>query len=139
MKLARTIATVVLISGLAVGSAQGQSGKHSLKVNVPFRFVIGQTTYTPGQYLVIATSNKVFVQTENGRNIGVLLSSSLDGELPEQNGRVMFECFPDECFLSQVWIAGLDAGRQLPKSKHQIQLAKSHAGQQFALLGTKPQ
>ena len=70
--------------------------------------------------------------------VAVLFTGALDGRVSEKNGRVIFDCYFGECFLSQVWIAGQDAGRTLPKSKRQIELAKTSAGQEFALLGSKP-
>jgi hypothetical protein len=135
----RTIAVLFLMLGSVLGSAHGQSGAPGLKVNVPFRFVIGRTTFSAGEYSIFSSRDKVWVQEASGRNVAVLFSGAIDGKVPEQNGRVIFDCYIGECFLSQVWIAGQDAGRTLPISKRQIQLASTSAGQQFALLGTKPQ
>jgi hypothetical protein len=101
--------------------------------------VIGRTTFSAGEYSIFSSRDKVWVQEASGRNVAVMFTDALDGKAPEQNGRVIFDCYVGECFLSQVWIAGQDAGRTLPKSKRQIQLASTGAGQQFALLGTNPQ
>ena len=68
-----------------------------------------------------------------------MLTGALDGKASEKGGRVIFDCYSDECFLSQVWIVGQGVGRTVPKSKRQIELASTDGGQQFSLLGTKPQ
>ncbi len=139
MRHMRSIAALLLIVGFVVGSVHGQAGSPGVKVTVPFRFVIGRTTLSAGEYSIFSSRDKVWVQEASGRNVVVLFTGALDGKVPEQNGRVIFDCYLGECFLSQVWIAGLDAGRTLPKSKRQIQLASTGAGQQFALLATKQQ
>jgi hypothetical protein len=139
MRHIRTIAALLLMSGLLVGSAHGQAGSPGIKVTVPFRFVIGGTSFSAGEYSVYSSHDKVWVQEASGRNVAVLFTGALDGKVLEKDGRVIFNCYFDECFLSQVWIAGQNTGRTLPKSKRQLELAKTNAGQEFALLGTKPQ
>lgn len=135
----RTITALLLTLGFVVGSAHGQAGSPGIKVTVPFRFVIGRAAFSAGEYSIFSSRDKVWVQEASGRNVAVLLTSPLGGRVPERDGRVIFDCYFEECFLSQVWIAGQEAGRTLPKSKRQIHLASTGAGQQFALLGAKPQ
>jgi hypothetical protein len=138
MRHIRTIATLLLALGFVVGAAHGQAGSPGVKVNVPFRFVIGRATFPAGEYSIFSSRDKVWVQEASGRNVAVSFTGVLDGKVPERDGRVIFDCYFDECFLSQVWSAGQEAGRTLPKSERQIRLAGKGAGQKFALLGTKP-
>lgn len=139
MRHLRTIAALLLMSGFVAGTSRGQAGSPGVKVTVPFRFVIGGTTFSAGDYSIYSARAKVWVQEASGRNVAVVFTSGLDAKVPERGGRVVFDCYLNECFLSQVWIAGQDGGRELPKSKRQIELAKRGAPQQFALLGKKPQ
>lgn len=139
MRTLRTIAAVVLMLGFVVGSTYGQWGAPKMNVTVPFQFSIGRATLSAGQYLITFLNDRVYVQEVSGRNNALTFTGRLDGKDSERNSKVIFDCYFGECFLSQVWIAGLEAGRTLPKSKRQIQLAKTSTGQQFALLGTKPQ
>ena len=134
----RTIAALLLTLGFVVGSAHGQTGSPGIKVSVPFRFVIGRAAFSAGEYSIFSSRDKVWMQEASGRNVAVLFTGVLDGRVPERDGRIIFDCYSGECFLSQVWIAGQEAGRTLPKSKRQIYLASTGAEQQFALLGTKP-
>jgi len=137
MRYLRTVTVVLFISAIAVGSTHGQKGAPGINVNVPFQFVIGQTSFSPGPYLIISSRDKIWIQAR-GQNVAVLFTTALDGKVPDRNGRLIFACYSGECFLSQVWIAGQEAGRSLPKSKHQVQLASTGPRQEFALLGTKP-
>ena len=138
MKYTRTIATLLLMLCLVVGSAHGQAGSLAIKATVPFRFAIGGTSFAAGEYSIYPSSDRIWVYDASGRNGAVSFTGALDGKIPEHGGKVVFDCYFDECFLSQVWISGLGAGRTLPKSKRQIQLAKTVTRQEFALLGTKP-
>jgi len=140
MRTLRTIAAVVLVLGFVVGSTYGQWGAPKMKVTVPFQFSIGQTTLSAGQYLITSLDDRVLVQEVGGRNNAITFAGRRDGKVSEQNSRAIFDCYLGECFLSQVWFSGQEAGYTLPQSKRQIQLAKTSTGQQFALLGTtKPQ
>jgi hypothetical protein len=139
MRHIRTIAAIVMMLGLWGGSAHGQKGAPGVRVTVPFPFVIQRTTFSSGDYLFFSSRDKVWIQEASGRSVAVLLTGAQDGRAPERDGRVLFDCYSGECFLSQVWIAGQEAGRTLPKSKRQIELASKGSVQEFALLGKKPQ
>jgi len=76
------------------------------------------------------------VQEASGRNVAALFTNSVDGKVPARNGKAVFKCYSGECFLSQVWIAGQEAGRSLPDSKREMELAKKGPGEEYALLGT---
>src|SRR6478672_7952642 len=138
MRHIRTIATVLMMVGFVVGSAHAQKGAPGIKVRVPFPFVIQRTTFSSGEYSLFSSRDKVWIQEASGRNVAVLLTGALDGRVPEKDGRVIFDCYLGECFLSQVWISGQEGGRTLPKSRRQIELVSMHTGQEFSLLGKKP-
>ena len=135
MRHVRTITAALVMLGFIVGSVQGQAGAPGIRVAVPFRFAIEGKTFLAGQYTFLSSHDKLWIQESGGRNVAVLFTGTLDGKVPERDGKVIFDCYFNECFLAQVWIAGAEAGRTLPKSKHEIQLAKTAPGQQFALLG----
>jgi hypothetical protein len=137
MRNLRTIAAVLLMLGFVVGSIYGQSGTPKLKVIVPFQFWIGQATLSAGQYSITSLNDRVWVQEVNGRNNALTFTGRLDGKVSEQSSKVIFDCFSGECFLSQIWFAGQEAGYTVPQSKHQVELAARGGGQQFALLSTK--
>jgi hypothetical protein len=132
----RIAAALLAVGSFVLSSARGQAGSPGIKVNVPFQFAMGGKTLAAGEYTVYSSSEKVWVQEARGRNVAVLFTSALDGKVPSRDGKVIFDCYLNECFLSQVWIAGQEAGRRLPDTKRQIQLAKKGAGQEYALLGT---
>lgn len=134
-KHVRIAAGLLVLGSFVLGSARGQAGAPGINVNVPFQFTIGGKTYSAGEYKVYSSREKVWLQEKSGRNVAVLLTSALNGKLPVRDGEVIFNCYSDECFLSQVWIAGQEAGRGLPVTKRENLLAKQGARQEYALLG----
>jgi hypothetical protein len=139
MRRMRIAVAALLTMGFAAGSVYAQAGAPGIKVNVPFRFNIGTTMYAAGEYSFLSSGERVWLQEVNGRNVAVSFTGKANGRVPERDGKVVFDCYAGECFLSQVWIAGQEAGRELVKSKRGIQLARTGSGEQIALLGTKPQ
>ena len=45
----------------------------------------------------------------------------------------VFHIVDGRYFLTQIWAQGYDQGRQLPKSKTEVQLAKNHTTEVFVL------
>jgi hypothetical protein len=134
----RIITPLLLILILAIGSGYAQAGRAGIKVAVPFSFTVGQGTFSPGDYFIFSRLDKVWVRDTTGRTVVMLVSDPIEGRVPERDGRAVFACYSDQCFLSQVWIAGQDSGRILPKSKRQLRLANAQPGQLYSLIGTNP-
>src|SRR5262249_48614488 len=103
-------------------------------VNVPF---LASKTYLAGQYVVIPAQDKVRIQNSKGQTVAIVTTDALSGPVPQRNGRVVFNCYMEQCFLSEVWVTGHNSGRGLLRSKREIELAQRQTAQQFALLGTK--
>jgi hypothetical protein len=130
------LASVCLFAGLAVAPAFGQVG--GVKVTVPFKFLIANKTLPEGEYVLSSVHEKVFVQDSEGKRVAMVLANAVGGRTVGRTGEVVFECYTDHCFLSQVWTPGEDTGRQLLRSRLETEIAKGEAGKYFALLGTEP-
>ncbi|HUL14969.1 MAG TPA: hypothetical protein VLV88_03160 [Terriglobales bacterium] len=139
MKNLRTIAVFALMLGIVVGSVHGQTGTPTIKVNVPFRFAIGGISLSSGQYSITSVNDRVLVQEASGRSVALLMTRTLGAKAKERNSRVVFDCYFDECFLSQVWFASLGTGHTLPQSKHQVELAKTSEAKQLILSSKESQ
>ena len=132
-QLMTKIASMLLLAGLAVGSAHAQMG--GMKVSVPFKFVLMGKTFSAGQYILVPAGEKVQIQNSHGLSVAIVTTDRLSGKVPDRDGRVIFNCYAEQCFLSQVWVPGQDAGRMVPKSKFEIELTRTQKQQQFAFLG----
>jgi hypothetical protein len=126
-------AALCLSIGNAVIPAYGQTG--SVKVKVPFSFILGDKAYPAGEYGFLAGKANVVVQNSDGTRIAMRMANHVTGRSPGKSGQVIFECYIDQCFLSQIWTPGQDDGRQLLRSRREMWVATKHVGTYMALLG----
>jgi hypothetical protein len=132
-------AALLLLIGSAVIPAHGQAGGVKVKVNVPFNFVLGDKTYPAGEYAFSAVRDNVIVQNSAGTRIAMRMANHVAGRSAGKNGQVIFDCYVNQCFLSQIWTPGQDDGRQLLRSRMETRAAATQVGQYMALLGTSAQ
>jgi hypothetical protein len=130
-------AVLCLLIGSAVIPAYGQTG--GVKVKIPFNFILGEKTYLAGEYAFSAAKDNIIVQNSEGTRIAMRMANHVTGRSAGKNGQVIFECYIDQCFLSQIWTPGQDDGRQLLRSRMETRAAATQVGQYMALLGTTAQ
>jgi|SRR5882672_648699 len=127
-------AALFLVTLLAL-PAYGQGP--TIKANIPFEFNLGDKTYPAGEYAFSELKENVIAMEKDGRiKIGVFLADHLSGD---NSAQVRFQCYEQQCFLSQVWIPGLDNGFQPRRSRSEVEVAARVTGRYVALVGTSPQ
>lgn len=118
-----------LILILIAGSAQAQQLKMSAAV--PFPFVVGDRIYPAGEYYFSRASiTNNFIQVADSERIVAanLLSQACVQLTPPQDTQLVFHRMGDTYFLSQMWVAGNQWGRELPRSQTETRLAENHNG-----------
>jgi len=135
-KQTRLLTSLGLLVGLSVAPAFGQVW--GVKVKVPFKFVVANKTLPEGEYLLSSVHDEVFVQDSEGKRVAMVLTNAVGGRTVGKTGEVVFECYTDLCFLSQLWTPGQDTGRELLRSRVETEIARRETGKYFALLGTEP-
>ena len=121
-------------TALAAAPALAQT-TNAVRVNVPFKFVVANQTLPEGQYLFSSTKDNVFIQDSHGRTFAMVLTDAVTGRTVPKAGQIVFQCYEQRCFLSEVWNPTEYAGRQLPKSRREKELARKEDGEFFALIG----
>jgi hypothetical protein len=121
---------------LAVSAAQAQEPR--VKANIPFDFVVGDRVMSAGEYMVIPTgptNHVVLIRSEEDKRDATLaLTFACANSEPSKDTKLVFHTLAGRYFLSQVWVEGYSQGRQLPRSKSEVQLAKNgNANQEFVL------
>ena len=127
-------ATLCLAIGGAVLQADAQTG--GVKVKIPFNFMFGDKRYPAGEYEFSAAKDTVIVQDSEGTRLAMSMANHVTGRSVGKNGRVIFECYLDQCFLSQIWTPDQDNGRQMLRSRMENRIATQQTGKYMALLGT---
>ena len=110
-----------LIVALAVTSAKAQSRSHFMRINIPFEFIIRGETLPPGAYTVKrASSDKpetLLLSSADGGSRMFIVTRTVRARTDQNESKLVFHQYGDRYFLSQVWEAGEDEGRQLNKSR----------------------
>ena len=143
----KTITMLSLLLMLAAVSVNAQKlSDNSIAVNIPFDFAFGETRLPAGNYtlrrVVLPSSyDRVVIQSADGRGDTrtVMTRPNRTSEVQKQSNLV-FNRYGDQYFLSQVWMAGSDTGRDLFQSRNErnlareSKLARSKSGHQKVVL-----
>ena len=127
---------VALVAGMFVwaGSASAQAG--GVRVSVPFGFGVGGKTFAAGDYIMMAGSHQVRIVSEaNGKTLAMALANDVSGHSVGANGRIVFRCYGERCYLSEVWSPVEQNGRQVPPSRAEAHSSRERSGTYFAILG----
>lgn len=111
---------------LAVSATQAQEAR--VKANIPFDFVVGNKVLPAGEYIVSpegGTNQAIVIRSEEGAS-SALATTHACATLNPVSTKLVFHTMGGQYFLSQIWTAGYDQGRQLPKSNAEVQMAKNH-------------
>jgi hypothetical protein len=127
----RTITMLSLLLVLAVVSvnAQGRS-ESSIAGNIPFDFSFGDTKLPAGNYTLqrialTSSFDRIVIKSADGRGDShtVMTMPNRTSEVQKES-KLIFNRYGDQYFLSQVWMAGSDTGRDLFQSRNERDLAK---------------
>ena len=118
---------LLTVGGGIVANAQIDSDS-IVEANVPFAFVVGNTTVPAGKYEIRGindnTPGVLELRRAKGRKMLAFeteAAQTRDNE-PATKTELVFDKVGDKYFLSQVWVAGNGSGSQLLKSKTEKRL-----------------
>ena len=105
------------------------------KFDIPFKFNVGKSVMPAGAYYVeTATaqsdSGMLLIRRQDRRRGGSFLSANavLNPRAAQDKTELIFHCYSGRCFLSQVWTAGSEVGRQVVVSRQEHLLARQGPG-----------
>ncbi len=121
------IAALVLFSGSALMA--GGPMEPTIRVKIPFAFVVGNTLLPAGEYRVAHVHNRDTVLLRGVNNMTIVLIRSVaSGKQTGDIAKLVFYRYGDGYFLRQVWIPGLNANN-VPQSKTENRYAEQYARQ----------
>jgi hypothetical protein len=123
----KTYFSLILVAAALLFASTAQAQAIHVKADIPFDFVVGDTVYPAGTYTIAPTSqssNALLLDGGDARALVIPNHCSLS--LPSKSTKLVFDRMGSSYFLSQVWVAGRSDGREFPKSKAELQMAKNH-------------
>jgi hypothetical protein len=134
MKNLRSILLALTVLLLAT-AAQAQTT--NVKASIPFDFVVGDHAYSAGDYTVKSLSQgsaAIRIDNADESEKGITLSIACSKAQPAVGTTLVFQRLGDNYFLSQVWTEGSSSGREFPKSKREVQLAKNNSKSELVIV-----
>lgn len=137
MKLLCRITGMLALAFLAAHTVDAQE---PVLVNIPFAFTAGKMTLPAGEYRVQKAaqgSATLLIQRTDRTAATFVTSNEVTVNRPQAQSKLIFHCYGDRYFLSQVWVAGDSHGRELlpsAKEKEQAPLARNEAPNQVTIV-----
>lgn len=126
----------LLMAGIGCWTIPAFAQAGGVQVSVPFRFRVGGKTFAAGEYTMVAGSHQVRVVSQgDNRTLAIAIANDFAGHSAGANGRVVFRCYGEHCFLAEVWSPVEDNGRQLVTSREEAESGRERRGTYFAILG----
>lgn len=122
---------------LAAASAYAQTG--AVKANVPFNFVVEKAEFPAGQYVIQGfgtTGSAMTIQSSDQKIIKAVIPNTCQSGKAQRTTKLVFHRYNDQYFLAQIWTAGNDQGRELPKSQHETEMAMDYPTQDVVVVAT---
>ncbi len=111
-----------LILALAVTPALAQQ---RVVANIPFNFVVQNTTMTAGQYTVNEVNDTLWaIRSVDGSEHALITTGTVENnDSAPTPSRLVFHRYGDEYFLSEIWVGG-SLGRRINPTRHEMQLSR---------------
>jgi hypothetical protein len=125
--------------GLMLASAAAYSQTVNMKVNIPFKFVVRDAALPSGEYTIATlagSSDAISIRNSNQKGQSLVLSHRCESLKASKQTKLVFHRYGDRYFLSQIWLAGDNAGRELPKSRQEVEVAQDYTMQNVLLVAS---
>jgi len=128
IKFFGTLTLLVLAFAPAAPQAQAQS-KRLLVLKAPFAFTVENQKLPAGTYWITLREGWLQIQTAEGKAVTSVLTLPVSTAKAEGTARVIFHQYHDGYFLSEVWPASSERGRQTLESREEQRSRKQEAPQ----------
>ena len=123
----RAIALSGLLVLLTFTSALAQSDRQTI-IHIPFNFTVGEKVFSAGEYVIAPNrkdSSTVWViRHKDGSGATFVLTRPVYSVDPQEKTKLVFHRYEDLYFLSEVWTAGSETGREIQISDREKTLDK---------------
>jgi hypothetical protein len=116
--------------GLLLTAASAYAQMPLVKVNVPFNFIANKSVMPAGEYTIdtlITSSNSLLIHSTTLKTGDIVLSNPCESRDAASQSKLVFHRYGDRYFLSQIWVQGETIGRQLPRTRREVEVAKDYA------------
>jgi hypothetical protein len=123
--------------GLLLLGASAYAQTVNMKVAVPFSFIVNGAKLPSGAYLIRtmgSTHEAISIGALEGKAGKLLLTHRCESRGTPDKSKLVFHRYGDRYFLAQIWMAGSNSGRELPKSRQEREVALDYTAENVVLV-----
>lgn len=113
---------------LSLMTIPAMAQNQEVTANIPFDFTVCTQQMPAGKYKVApmtsATTNLLLVRSEDGRTAEIACTHDTTGTQRSSGGKLIFNRYGNQYFLSELWFAGDATGREVFKSDQEEALIR---------------
>ena len=125
--------------GLLLATVSTSAQTVPLKVNIPFNFIASKAELPAGEYTLRSLGSSdtlMLIQSKDGQMAKMVLPKACESSKAPTASKVVFHRYGSEYFLAQIWTAGYEQGKELPKSSRETEVAQDYPVQNVVLAAT---
>ena len=119
--------------GLLLATASASAQTVPLKANIPFNFIVNKAELPAGEYTLQSLGTAMLIRSMDSQITKLVLPNACASQQPSQSTKLIFHRYGDRYFLAQIWAAGANRGRELPKSSRKTEIALDYTVQNVIL------
>lgn|SRR5208337_1571482 len=126
---------LVLFAVALVPPLSAQLDTRVLKADIPFSFYMEGRQFPAGEYRIGWAGGLIHIYNMDGTLQASVISFRIESRKTNERSYLRFNSYGSRVqFLSQIWIAGNDYGREFLKSKAEVEVAKKNSTQTYAMV-----
>jgi hypothetical protein len=122
--LALSSLLVLLVGGMIYAQAEPR-----IIANIPFAFIAGNKTLPAGQYTIDRPNSNepdlLLIRSADSHVAFFLNANNVQARQTPSKTELVFNEIGDKYFLSQIWMAGDETGREIPKTRAERELEQA--------------
>ena len=125
--------------GLLLATASASAQTVPLKANIPFNFIVNKAELPAGEYTLQSLGSSdtaMLIQSTDGQMAKMVLPNACESSKAPTASKLVFHRYGSEYFLAQIWTAGYQQGKELPKSSRETEVAQDYPVQNVVLAAT---
>lgn len=125
--------SLIMLALLLPLMAADASAQRNLVANIPFDFTVCREQLPAGKYRVesitSASGAVLLVKSDDNRTAEIICTHGMQSSKQVDQGKLIFNRYGEQYFLSEIWFAGERTGNQLVKTEREEALLGERAPQ----------
>jgi hypothetical protein len=124
----------------SVGTMAASAQTVNVKAKVPFSFIVNRATLPAGEYWLNSLDDQgtaLAIRNTDSKTTNLVLSNACVSTRGANKTKLVFHRYGNRYFLSQIWMAGNDRGREILPGTREKEMARDYSMQEVVLLAEK--